>query len=135
MSDQSNTRLCYPLFKIGDKVEVIKYGHLMFINKKHYLETQKSLYEIGNKKTELELKWIFGQNTTYTPPPFTAKNKPDNIISETDTLWWVDMQPELVGKKGIISNISNRQGYSIYSIKGIKGKNSWYDEEQLKRIK
>jgi hypothetical protein len=45
-----------------------------------------------------------------------------------------DMSPELVGKEGIISEVTKTQGVYQYSISGIPGKSAWYFEEQLELI-
>jgi hypothetical protein len=45
-----------------------------------------------------------------------------------------DMRPELVGKEGIVSQVSMTQDIPSYAIEGIPGKHAWYDEEQLELI-
>lgn len=52
------------------------------------------------------------------------------LIQETEGGKYVDMLPELVGKIGVVSKISGGR----FSVSGIKGKESWYDREQLKLI-
>lgn len=89
-------------YKIGDKVTIVNYGHLMWINTKlmqtDYYEKMTALKEDGYFK-------------------------------------WYDMQPELVGKKGVVNKVTNTQNKPKYGLSGIAGKSAWYDEEQLELIK
>jgi len=102
-------------FKAGDKVRIIGYGHPLFYCKEGY----KKAYE---------------------------EDKPDNILKEDESFWWVDMKPELVGKEGIVKGSyedlygtrhieAREKPKPVYSIYGIEGKSSWYNEEQLELIK
>jgi hypothetical protein len=52
------------------------------------------------------------------------------IIKETKYWRYVDYQPELVGKIGLIREASGGQ----YALSGIKGKEAWYDAGQLEMI-
>jgi hypothetical protein len=45
----------------------------------------------------------------------------------------IDLCPEMVGKVGSIASISVRQGKTTYSL-DIKGKSSWYNEDQLRKL-
>jgi hypothetical protein len=42
---------------------------------------------------------------------------------------WYDMQPELVGKQGIITAVGSSG--DEYSLSGIEGKIAWYENQQL----
>lgn len=57
-----------------------------------------------------------------------------HIIGEQDNIIFIDMYPELVGEKGVVSKISHTQGQSEYSLSGVKGKASWYNDNQLELI-
>lgn len=99
-------------FKIEDKVRIVKYGHLYWINKNPI---------IGTKPT-----------------------KPYNTIHEDCTTYWVDMQPELIGKEDIIMG-------SYYDLYGhanqpkdiierekkqysLVNSGSWFNENQLELV-
>lgn len=94
--------------KIGDKVEVVGYGHPIWVHK----EMWKKGFEAG----------------------LTRKEKPTHILFEDATTYQYDMSPNLVGKKGIIIEISDSQGEPSYSISGIPQKQAWYNKDQLKLL-
>lgn len=77
------------MLKIGDQVEIVKYGSLIW--------------------SGLEL---------------TLKKIGDGVY---------DMQPELVGQRGIITGAHLTQGKPTYALAG-PSKVAWYDDEQLKLI-
>lgn len=55
------------------------------------------------------------------------------VIQETETFLIVDHSPDEVGKIGIVRNVTITQGkieYALYKT----GKQSWFNEEQLKKI-
>ncbi len=47
---------------------------------------------------------------------------------------WLDISPELVGKEGIVKEVSSHTGLQKYSIEGIPGKTSWYTEGQMELV-
>jgi len=91
-----------PNYKIGDKVRIVNYGHLMWTiqnqpNESSFIET-------------LPVSVIYGD------------------------LVWFDVNHGIVGKEGVVSDVSITQGVPQYSIKGIPEKNSWYSEGQMELI-
>lgn len=54
---------------------------------------------------------------------------------EDDDFRYIDMQPELVGKVGVVDTVSLTQGRYMYAVDGIPGKHAWYSEGQLKAVK
>jgi hypothetical protein len=88
---RGNTYLCRmdtPKFKVGDKVKVVKYGHIIH----HY----KS--ETGNWAAE-------------------------------------DISPDIVGKEGVVREVSNSQpGWVTYALDGIPEKTAWYNQNQLELV-
>lgn len=80
-------------YKIGDKVEIINFGSLLFENKHS------------------------------TDPKLNFK-----VYAEDENFRYLDMNPELIGKIGIITKVSGGE----YAINGIPGKSAWYNELQLK---
>lgn len=84
-----------PKFRIGQRVKIIKYGHLM---------------------------WGFG-------PPKT--NEGLSVYEREELITWYDLQPNLVGQHGIITDVQVVQNTSSYSLGCIDGKSSWYNEGQL----
>jgi hypothetical protein len=46
-----------------------------------------------------------------------------------------DHQPEIVGKEGIIAQVTMTQGIPSYAIDGIRQKYAWYHEGQLELVK
>lgn len=91
-------------FQIGNKVEIVNYGHLFWIN-------NRELEDRGYKK-----------------------KKPYRTDKATNTSWF-DNQPQLVGRIGTITGISNTQtGSWIYRLDDIPEKVAWYDHEQLKLV-
>jgi hypothetical protein len=81
------------ILKVGDTVEVINYGHSVYLNK------------------ELVI---------FHP-----------ILSERGDFFEVDINPEVVGKHGVITKISSSNKYSL---DGIPQKSSWYNRNQLKQL-
>jgi len=90
-----------PKFKIGDRVKVINYGHLIW-----------SSYP--------NPRWVL-HSRHYTGISTTGKRLYYNMY---------DMSPELVGRIGVVSDISN----NTYAIEGIPGKCAWYNEDQLRKL-
>lgn len=95
-----------PKFKVGDKVKVVNYGHAIWRSKK------AESFAIENESR------------------FFGWNKP-TVIQDDSDLQWIDIAPEIVGKKGVIETVEVVQGKPQYAIKGIAGKHSWYNESQL----
>lgn len=110
-------------FKPGDKVKIVKYGSLYWESK----EERRKMFEAG-----------------YITIPI-----PQNIVSENESHYWLDMNPEIVGQIGTIQGCyGDLYGYASdtdydenlrrsrqYSITGIRGKSSWYNEDQLELVK
>lgn len=85
--------------KVGDKVEIVNYGALMWQSKKEYDKVPKDFY------------------------------------LETDYVYWIDHMPHLLGKQGVITQVIKTWNSTYkYSLSGVKGKSSWYNQEQLKFI-
>ena len=53
---------------------------------------------------------------------------------DEDGTYWCDMNPELVGKEGLVCKVSMTQGFPSYALDGIS-KYAWYNEEQLELVK
>lgn len=100
-------------FKEKDKVKIIKYGHTAWVHKS---EWQK-----------------------YLDAGFTFDQKPKHLLGEyptetDDIIYWYDTMPELVGKEGVVDEVSLVQGKYEYSLTNISGKLAWYDEGQLELV-
>ena len=85
-------------FVIGDKVEIINYGHLIW----------------SSKKSEIEIGLP--------------------VIHEGKYTIWYDMNNDIVGKIGVVDDVTETQGNIQYSLKGIPQKSAWYNEDQLKIV-
>lgn len=59
-----------------------------------------------------------------------SEDKPGHIIEEGNYHYLLDKSPEMVGQEGIICTILN----GSYSLAGVEGKQSWYNEEQLEKL-
>lgn len=92
---------------IGDRVEIVRYGSLLWESKAH----RKLLLDIG----------------------MTLKVKPDNIIEEYSDSYSYDIHPHLIGQVGIVDKVEETQGRYMYALNGIT-KRAWYDETQLKKV-
>jgi hypothetical protein len=57
----------------------------------------------------------------------SGETPPFPIIAENDSLWWMDMCPDRVGKTGIVDNELNGD-YSVYDI------GAWFTEAQLELV-
>lgn len=128
-------------FKKGDRVRIINYGHSTWYAKGEQWEAMA--------KADADFKNIEFEFWTGEIPkiPHLPKEKPDNILFEDENIWTVDIKPNLVGKEGIVegsyADLSEIKGWGStrdernqkqYSIKGIKEKSAWYDEQQLELI-
>ena len=121
--------------KVGDKVKVVKYGHLMWQNKENYQEISDEYAKIGAKLNNEISKLLFGEDTILVDiESVKGKSEPDNIYLDGGDVWWVDLRPELVGQEGVVCKVINTQGRLQYAIDGIKGKHAWYNREQLEKI-
>lgn len=110
------------MFKVGDKVRVIKYGHPIYTNKDTYYKMQE-YFHTQPSFIEILMGWEH-KPTSY------SKTPPKYIIWEDENTFTLDMSPEIVGKEGVIDGILGGK-YSVY---GIKEKHAWYNEEQLELI-
>ena len=84
--------------KIGDHVEIVKYGHALMSHGKENLLSAYPIIKEGNKYV------------------------------------MYDINPEMVGVKAVVKEISTTQGEDMYSLIVPKGKVAWYHREQLKLI-
>lgn len=120
-------------FNIGDKVKVINYGSLMFINKSNYKEESKFFNQLGAK-----LEWSLLTGETLSEDRLSkieGEDKPKNILSETDIYWTCDSNPELIGQKGVVTKVGGFQGQENYIYQySIEGIGAWYNESQLELI-
>lgn len=91
--------------KKGDKIRIINYAHPIWTNKEYYNE-------------------MFRAGMT------GGKEKPDNIIDEDELTYFHDMNPELVGKEGIITEVSNTQNRRTYATTI----GAWFSVNQLELI-
>ena len=95
------------------------------------METEPN-YKIGDKVRIVNYGHLF----------WTIKNQPNEssfietlpIYKEDDNIDWIDANHGIVGKEGVVSNVSTTQGVPQYSIKGIPEKSSWYNEGQMELI-
>jgi len=94
-------------FKVGDKVKVINYGHLIWQNK-------------TNQDLERQFHKEHG---------FTYKELP--VLSDDGKTQWLDLSPELVGKEGVVDKISDSGDYALNGL----SKYAWYSEKQLELVK
>ena len=85
---------------------------------------RKPKFGIGDKVRIVNYGSIMVETTRNAP----IKGWP--IIKETKDWRYVDFQPELVGKIGLIREATQGQ----YALSGIKGKEAWYDQGQLEMI-
>ena len=96
--------------EIGDKIQIINHGYLSFVSKE---------------------RW---ENEFF---PHTQKEKPDNIIWDKYYFYVSDVNPELIGEKGIIVGKNKFLFLDRYEIlfnkEGIGKMNSFF-EYQLKLI-
>lgn len=92
---------------------------------------RKPLYGIGDKVKIINYGHLIWEH----------KDIPENQKSKRPTYYeeyfmrFIDINPELINQKGLIQEVSNTQNTPKYSISGIKGKTSWYSEDQMKMIK
>jgi hypothetical protein len=130
-------------FKKGNKVRIIRYGHLQFYFDIESLNNFKNLERKTNKKLENLLLW----GDINVEEEDEDKDYSDLVLGKDKNGWLIiDNSPYLVGKEGIIKGSyfdlyggtndekENNRRKSEYSIIGIPGKSAWYDEEQLELI-
>lgn len=90
---------------------------------------RKPLYEIGDEVKIIKygaIVWLFKN----IPQPKLSLP----IVAEDETMVWLDMIPDIVGKTGLVSHVKTTQGVPRYIIDGIKGKSAWYDESQMELV-
>jgi len=125
-------------FKAGDKVRIVKYGSLYWVNKSMYAEEKAGADAL---QREIDFRLLFGGEKRF-EPIVDPDAKPKNIYSESETIWWCDLMPEIIGKTGIVTGSydtihckgKDETKRGKYSIEGIPGKEAWYDEEQLELV-
>lgn len=118
--------------KLGDKVKVVEYGHLMFRYKKGYQDESDMFAKWQIEANNEMAKMLFGGDFEKEDSSIAkGKSEPDNIYKDCGDMWCIDMSPELVGQEGIICEVSNTQGRLQYAVDGIKGKHAWYNRGQL----
>lgn len=131
-------------FKTGDKVRIINYGQKAFASKQGYQEDSKisKQYQLQDEAR----RWFDKEPDIEVLNNIQGKEKPDNIISESDLFWFYDTSPELVGKEAIVlgsySDLIKSSGFSKasfkqeYKLKLIDTGNeiSWFNEKQLQII-
>lgn len=96
-------------FKKGDKVRIVQFGHLYWMSKQVWHELQAMDVEFGAKPL----------------------SKPSNLYKEVEDMYILDMNPDIVGKEGIIvgsyadqyaPNSKNKNDYRNYSVSDIPTK-------------
>lgn len=123
--------------KVGDKVKVVEYGHLMFRYKKGYQAESDMFARMQIESDNRMAEMLFGEGGFVPKDSSNAKGKPepDNIYKDCGDMWWIDMSPELVGQEGVVSQVTISQGRLQYAVDGISGKHAWYDDKQLELVK
>ena len=89
-------------------------------------------YKTGDKVKVINYGSLFWESKDTLQLPTGFPSFP--VYKEDENFRCVDIAPELVGKRGIIEKVTMTQGVPQYSLTGIKGKCSWYNEDQLKRL-
>lgn len=130
-------------FKKGDKVKVIKYGHLTWYSD---MGAVNNFHNFGKKMhKEIADILLWGKSIDSEMPEDDYSHL---IYSKCEHGgFYVDSSPGLVGKEGVIEgsyfDLYGKETYDDetkarnskeYSISGIDGKNAWYDEDQLELI-
>jgi len=94
-----------PELKVGDTVKIVNYGHWIYM--------PRSQWEMQQKEFNF------------------TQEKPDNVIKEEEDGWYYDINPDMVGRIGVVSSISSDgKDYSL----DIVGKVAWYQRQQLEKI-
>ena len=131
-------------FKAGDKVRVIKYGHLGWYDSVETFNRFKNFEIATAKNFEMVLMW--GKQALDNRIPDGNEDFSHLIYSQSDKGGvFVDSSPKLVGREGIVrgSHIdlyggegqANEEHFRhSYALDGIPEKVAWYDEEQLELI-
>lgn len=94
-------------FKIGDKVKVVNYGHLIWQNKTNQDAERKFHKDNGIPYQELP------------------------IVSDDGKTQYLDLHSDLVGKEGVVADISSSGDYALSGL----SKYAWYSEIQLELVK
>lgn len=118
-------------FKVGDKVKIVEYGSLMWRYVNNY---QKESDECAKMDFISKKRILFNEEASEEELLYiTGKSRPDNVYKEVDGVYWIDLNPELVGQEGVIVTVSNTQNIPKYSLSG-PNKTAWYNEDQLELI-
>ncbi len=98
-----------PKYKLFDAVKIINYGH-----------------PVRLLKTEHKQRYSQG----------LAQEKPGNILNETETEYWIDQMPSIIGRFASIAVVSVTPDNKtpIYKLSGISEKVGWYEEQQLEPV-
>lgn len=129
-------------FKKGDRVKVVKYGHLTWYSD---MGAINSFYNLGKKMhKDFNHVLLWGQASD---SPIPENDYSHVIFAKCENGgFYVDSNPDLVGKEGVIEGShydlygkgkeydSMDRDSKQYSISEIAGKSAWYDENQLELI-
>ena len=105
---RSNENRDDAVIRLGDFVEVVGYGSLHWINK---IESDPVVID------SMKVKFP--------------------VIAEDDHFLHLDMNPELVGKRGIITDcasVCNREMFILSMVDKNNYKKAWYSRDQLKKV-
>ena len=119
--------------KVGNKVEIVNYGHEMWAsNLEEFQKFNNFLHKIS---------WEFDINLLWGAGKFIQKYKDKDFIeiypilkTEENGMIWYDRIPDLVGKQGIIWQITVTQDKLEQALEGVPSKSACYNREQLKLI-
>ena len=64
----------------------------------------------------------------------SGATKPDYVVRETQHLWYYDAMPGLIGKIGVIKNISTdkKSVFVILDIEGVEG--AWFKKNEVEKL-
>lgn len=96
------------VIRLGDFMEIVNYGSMYWISK---IQVDPSVIEAMKSKFP--------------------------VIAEDDAFLHLDMAPELVGKRGIITRCSVTNGKESYALEILAEgnfKKAWYYKSQLKKV-
>lgn len=85
-------------------------------------------FNTGDRVRIIKYGSLFWENKTVGQP---STNLP--VVGETETVFFKDMNPELVGQIGIVEKFTITQGNVKYALQGLS-KHAWYDEGQLEIV-
>lgn len=131
-------------FKKGDKIRIIKYGHISWTTREGFKEMSLGTNRLGRS---IEHMLMFGKEMTQEEINKIEASEIQNILSEKDGLIAYDLSPNLVGKEGVIvgsyADLSELNAWGTprsestekeYEIEGIPEKAAWWSENQLELI-